>query len=91
MWDLFISVPDHCLSFYFTAVAASSNSIITFSQISFAKLEKPKLCLPTSRRFIGETRGTRRGWGGGVIAMWLNVDLTPCTLPRSQPQYLLRP
>ena len=35
-----------------TAIAASSNSSITFPQISFAKPEKPKLSLPTTRRFI---------------------------------------
>ena len=35
-----------------TAIAASSNRSITFPQICFAKLEKPKLYLQTSRRFI---------------------------------------
>ena len=31
MWDLIVSVPDHCLSFYFEIDTVSPNSLYAFS------------------------------------------------------------
>ena len=59
------------------AITASSNSNIIFPQISFAKLEKSKLSLQTSRRFIEKPGVQDEGVGGGEVAIWLNVILTP--------------
>ena len=32
MWDLIVSVPDHCLSFYFVATPGKKNLIVILSQ-----------------------------------------------------------
>ena len=35
MWDLIVSVPDHCLSFYFVSIVQDFNPIIYYcSQLS---------------------------------------------------------
>ena len=39
MWDLIVSVPDHCLSFYFTLLFFSRNGS-TAGPISHSKLDR---------------------------------------------------
>ena len=50
MWDLIVSVPDHCLSFYFTASALGKNIFCHFTNTEEAKRAREKdhnniLCL----------------------------------------------
>ena len=38
MWDLIVSVPDHCLSFYFTFVYAASSIDVHMLVLFFQKV-----------------------------------------------------
>ena len=54
MWDLIVSVPDHCLSFYFIATTASSNSSITAIVVSSnSSITDKTACLPTTYLTVG--------------------------------------
>ena len=38
MWDLIVSVPDHCLSFYFTFVELFSSKVHKFEEVLLRSL-----------------------------------------------------
>ena len=38
MWDLIVSVPDHCLSFYFEKKRELKSTIYTYNDIYFDKV-----------------------------------------------------
>ena len=55
MWDLIVSVPDHCLSFYFGTMSISANcsklllGVLSFSLVSLNRLNGFSMSSPSSR------------------------------------------
>ena len=54
MWDLIVSVPDHCLSFYFGVVLSPNTLKCTFTEQfpNILKLQNSNFLLNTENIFI---------------------------------------